>query len=98
MHEASLHDPFLSNHQPRIEYHGHMAEGYVLENAAISEAVLASSHKAVFNEELGKRLRWRRQMRASTGFIATHLASFTDRSVKDLMVSMSGSISIWFVR
>jgi len=24
VHEASLHDPFLSNHQPRIEYHGHM--------------------------------------------------------------------------
>jgi acetylornithine deacetylase len=52
VHEASLNDPFLSNHQPRIEYHGHMAEGYVLENAAIPEAVLANSHKAVFNEEL----------------------------------------------
>jgi acetylornithine deacetylase len=56
VHEASLHDPYLSNHQPRIEYHGHMAEGYVLENAAVPEAVLASSHKAVFNEELREQI------------------------------------------
>lgn len=42
--EAALADPYLSNRPPRIEYHGHMTEGYVLENAALPEAVLAAAH------------------------------------------------------
>jgi len=50
--QAALNDPFLSNHQPRIEYHGHMAEGFVLENAAIPEAVLGDCHRAVFDAPL----------------------------------------------
>lgn len=45
---AALTDPFLSNNPPRIEYHGHMAEGYVLENATAQESVLADSHRTVF--------------------------------------------------
>ncbi len=49
---AALTDPFLSNNPPRIEYHGHMAEGYVLENAAAQEAVLADSHQMVFGTAL----------------------------------------------
>jgi acetylornithine deacetylase len=50
--QAALDDPFLSNNPPRVEYHGHMAEGYVLEDSEIPEAVLADSHKAVFDEPL----------------------------------------------
>ncbi|WP_342640127.1 ArgE/DapE family deacylase [Rhodoligotrophos ferricapiens] len=50
--KAALSDPYLSNNPPRVEYHGHMAEGYVLENAAVPEAVLADSHYAVFDQKL----------------------------------------------
>jgi len=49
---AALKDPYLSNNPPRIEYHGHMAEGYVLENGAAQEAVLADSHRMVFGTAL----------------------------------------------
>lgn len=49
---AALSDPYLSNTPPRVEYHGHMAEGYVLTNADLPEAVLADSHRAVFGAEL----------------------------------------------
>jgi acetylornithine deacetylase len=49
---AALSDPFLSNDPPRIEYHGHMAEGYVLENAELPERVLADCHRAVFHTPL----------------------------------------------
>ncbi|OKO87818.1 acetylornithine deacetylase [Bradyrhizobium sp. NAS80.1] len=49
---AALTDPYLSNNPPRIEYHGHMAEGYVLENGAAQEAVLADSHRMVFGTAL----------------------------------------------
>jgi acetylornithine deacetylase len=50
--KAALADPYLSNNPPRVEYHGHMAEGYVLENAEEAEAVLANSHFEVFKEPL----------------------------------------------
>ena len=50
--KAALADAYLSNNPPRIEYHGHMAEGYVLENAAVQETVLADSHRAVFGTAL----------------------------------------------
>src|SRR5690606_40021269 len=33
---------------------GHMAEGYVLENAAEPERILAKSHQAVFGEQLSE--------------------------------------------
>ena len=49
---AALSDSYLSNHPPRIEYHGHMAEGYVLENAEEAEAALARAHGAVFDAPL----------------------------------------------
>lgn len=49
---AALNDPFLSNNPPRIEYHGHMAEGYVLENAEVPERVLAGCHEMVFDGPL----------------------------------------------
>ena len=50
--KAALSDPYLSNNPPRIEYHGHMAEGYVLENADTPEAVLSECHSAVFDRPL----------------------------------------------
>jgi acetylornithine deacetylase len=50
--QAALDDPFLSNNPPRIEYHGHMAEGFVLENAEVPEKVLADSHATVFGGPL----------------------------------------------
>jgi acetylornithine deacetylase len=50
--EASLGDPFLSNNPPVIEYHGFMAEGYVLKDADEPERVLADSHFAVFGETI----------------------------------------------
>lgn len=50
--KAAMSDPYLSNNPPRIEYHGHMAEGYVLENAQIPEAVLSDCHSAIFDQPL----------------------------------------------
>ena len=49
---AALSDPFLSNNPPRIEYHGHMAEGYVLANAELPERILADCHQAIFHRPL----------------------------------------------
>ena len=46
--KAAAQDVFLFDNPPIIEYHGHMAEGYVLEHAAEPEAVLAECHEAVF--------------------------------------------------
>ncbi len=50
--KAALSDPYLSNNPPRIEYHGHMAEGYILQNADIPEAILSECHSAVFDRPL----------------------------------------------
>ena len=50
--KAAMNDPYLSNNPPSVDYHGHMAEGYVLDNAAEPERVLAESHQAVFGEQL----------------------------------------------
>lgn len=52
--EAALADPFLSNNQPVVDYHGHMAEGYVLSDAEAPEQALADSHHAVFGEPLSE--------------------------------------------
>ncbi|WP_366554955.1 ArgE/DapE family deacylase [Aquibaculum sediminis] len=50
--QAAMSDPYLSNNPPTVEYHGHMAEGYVLENAEEPEKILAESHRAVFGKDL----------------------------------------------
>ncbi|TDG03551.1 ArgE/DapE family deacylase [Paraburkholderia guartelaensis] len=50
--EASHDDPFLRHHAPRVEYHGFMAEGYVLTNSEDVEASLGRAHSAVFGEPL----------------------------------------------
>jgi len=52
--KAAAQDVFLFDNPPIIEYHGHMAEGYVLEHAAEPEAVLAECHEAVFGEHLSE--------------------------------------------
>lgn len=49
---AAASDPYLSENPPRVEYHGHMAEGYVLENADAPEAVLADCHHSVYGTGL----------------------------------------------
>lgn len=50
--EACHRDPYLSGNPPTLEYHGFMAEGYVLENADEPERILADSHFSVFGETL----------------------------------------------
>jgi acetylornithine deacetylase len=52
VHEAAMADPYLAEHPPTITYHGHMAEGYVLQNASAPERALGDSHRAVFGEPL----------------------------------------------
>lgn len=46
--EVVAGDAYLSANPPRIEYHGFMADGFVLENAQVPEQVLADAHRAVF--------------------------------------------------
>ncbi|MDF2234758.1 ArgE/DapE family deacylase [Albimonas sp. CAU 1670] len=50
--EEARKDPYLSNTPPRIEWHGHMAEGYVLENAEAPEAALGAVHERLTGEAL----------------------------------------------
>jgi acetylornithine deacetylase len=50
--DASEDDPYLSNHPPVVEFHGFMAEGYVLTDAGEPEQVLRDSHFSVFGERL----------------------------------------------
>ena len=45
-------DPFLANNPAEVEFHGFMAEGYVLENAEEQERVLADAHMTVFGTPL----------------------------------------------
>jgi len=52
VHRAAQSDSYLANHPPRVEYHGHMAEGYVLQNADEAETALANSHLAVYGANL----------------------------------------------
>ncbi|MDX5362249.1 MAG: ArgE/DapE family deacylase [Alphaproteobacteria bacterium] len=52
--QAALSDPYLSNNPPTVDYHGHMAEGYVLENAAEPERILGDSHQRVFGEQMAE--------------------------------------------
>ena len=45
-------DPFLAAHPPRIEYHGHMSEGYVVKSSPEHEDTLARCHRIAFGEDL----------------------------------------------
>lgn len=50
--EAAEKHPFLKDHPPRVVFHGHQTEGYVLKNAREAETVLGRSHKRVFEKDL----------------------------------------------
>ena len=52
--EAVRDDPFLSNNPPRITYHGHMSEGYVVKRSPEHETALARCHEAVFGDPLAE--------------------------------------------
>ena len=54
--EASLANPFLSNHPPEVIYHGFQAEGYILQGADEARATLAASHLESFGHELTGRV------------------------------------------
>ncbi len=56
---AAAGDSFMSNIPPEIDYHGFLAEGYILENAEVPTAVLEQYHKLVNGADL--------EGRASTG-------------------------------
>ena len=45
-------DAFLASHPPRIEYHGHMSEGYVVKSSPEHEAAIARCHRIAFGEDL----------------------------------------------
>lgn len=50
--EACAADPYLSQHPPKLTWHGHMTEGYVLEEGSEIEAVMGHAHEAVFGEKV----------------------------------------------
>ena len=52
--QASINDPFLSNHPPQVVYHGFQAEGYEVTGAEEPLALLDSCHQQVFGEALAK--------------------------------------------
>lgn len=52
IHKICLADPFLSNNPAAVEFHGFMAEGYVLRDAEDQEAALRAAHERVFGAPL----------------------------------------------
>ncbi|MFZ5789850.1 MAG: ArgE/DapE family deacylase [Pseudomonadota bacterium] len=52
--DAARRDPFLANNPPKVVYHGFQAEGYVLEDAAEPEAMLARCHQTAFSQPLAR--------------------------------------------
>jgi acetylornithine deacetylase len=48
-------DAFLANNPPQVEWHGFLADGYVLEPGSEAERVLAAVHAEVFGEAMGER-------------------------------------------
>jgi acetylornithine deacetylase len=53
---AAKSDLFLSNNPPEVQFHGFLADGYVLEPGSEAEAVLGDAHRAAFGEEMGARI------------------------------------------
>ena len=53
---AARTDNFLANNPPQVEWHGFLADGYVLEPGTEAEAVLARVHNQVFGEEMPARI------------------------------------------
>ena len=54
--DAARGDNFLANNPPSVEWHGFLADGYVLEPGTEAEAVLARAHAQVFGEEMPARI------------------------------------------
>jgi acetylornithine deacetylase len=53
---AAKLDNFLANNPPQVEWHGFLADGYVLEPGSEAEAVLAAAHAAAFGEPMPARI------------------------------------------
>lgn len=53
---AARTDNFLANNPPEVEWHGFLADGYVLEPGTEAEAVLARAHAQVFGAEMPARI------------------------------------------
>ncbi len=54
--EAARGDNFLANNPPSVEWHGFLADGYVLQPGSEAEAVLAAAHAQVFGAEMPARI------------------------------------------
>jgi acetylornithine deacetylase len=54
--EAAKGDGFLANNPPEVEWHGFLADGYVLEPGSEAERVLAAAHAWVFGGEMPARI------------------------------------------
>jgi len=53
--EAAKGDNFLANNPPEVQWHGFLADGYVLEPGTEAEAVLAAAHEQVFGAPMEER-------------------------------------------
>ena len=53
---AAKGDNFLANNPPVVEWHGFLADGYVLEPGSEAEAVLAAAHEQVFGKAMEARV------------------------------------------
>jgi acetylornithine deacetylase len=54
--DAARGDNFLANNPPSVEWHGFLADGYVLQPGSEAEAVLAAAHAQVFGAEMPARI------------------------------------------
>ena len=54
--DAARADHFLSNNPPEVEWHGFLADGFVLEPGTEAEAILAEAHRAAFGEDMPARI------------------------------------------
>lgn len=53
---AARGDHFLSNNPPEVQWHGFLADGFVLEPGSEAEAILAEAHRAAFGTEMAARI------------------------------------------
>lgn len=53
---AARTDNFLSNNPPEVQWHGFLADGFVLEPGTEAEAILSEAHRAAFGTEMGARI------------------------------------------
>lgn len=53
---AARSDNFLSNNPPEVQWHGFLADGFVLEPGSEAEHILAEAHRSAFGAEMGARI------------------------------------------